>query len=768
VSGAGEMAHGVGKGSIDIRHSLGLVDNFIRGAHAQAMADLVRMYSDSALVMGALPIAATAAGIGLIGGIAYEAAEHVKKLKEEAEKLHTALTEQSTAGNNAFRSLDADILRAEQRADELRNDHLGALSKQLEAIDHQSMDELVKSFGFVQKAADAVFKELQEHWYTLGSGSTGPAHALDQFKVQYENLLSAGKDKEASDLLHGTLESAQKILQLQHAINDNRTGTGMMGPELKNGDAYYSAMTQLREKGIGYSKTEVESQKALVDGLQQQVGIETRVNELRKVDSGNASKSTGNEAAARRATAAKEAVDAQVSMGQAAIAADKATADAQLAVQRASIEARLQSDLDFASRDYQVKAAANQAEIAALNKTSNDYQLQLKTLHDKALSLEAQYGQQRAELTSRASIAENQRDIQAVETGIREQIDATREGTAERLAAIDAGIREEQARHLQDTSFYQGLLTQRVSAARQEAEEEKKLALGVAEASIRGREQAAQEEIRHSAAMAQIKRTVSSPHDLGQIDDAQKQATREYQAKHQALTEQLTLYRQAGQDKVKQAQQTEMQIALLDKQAADRSQELQTQKVQAMRSMWAEVETGYASMFMNVLEGHRSLYGAIGGFLDAAVSKSVSASLQVMAGNKSEQLSYAKTAAAGAYKSMAGIPFIGPELGAVAAAAVFAGAMAFEKGGIVPGVGMGDIVPAMLTPGEMVIPKSMTEHLTSAARSGSGGTSHVTHVHVRPTYNVQTIDGDGMNAALEKHSDQLQRHFENTLRKMNH
>ncbi len=76
----------------------------------------------------------------------------------------------------------------------------------------------------------------------------------------------------------------------------------------------------------------------------------------------------------------------------------------------------------------------------------------------------------------------------------------------------------------------------------------------------------------------------------------------------------------------------------------------------------------------------------------------IAASLQVLMGNKSEQLSNAKTAASGAYKAMAGIPVIGPELGAVAAAAVFAGAMAFEKGGVVPGVGKGDVVPAMLSP----------------------------------------------------------------------
>jgi hypothetical protein len=36
-----------------------------------------------------------------------------------------------------------------------------------------------------------------------------------------------------------------------------------------------------------------------------------------------------------------------------------------------------------------------------------------------------------------------------------------------------------------------------------------------------------------------------------------------------------------------------------------------------------------------------------------------------------------------------------------------------------------------------------------------------------PTYHVNTIDGDGMPEALEKHSDQLQHHMEKAVRKAN-
>lgn len=108
-------------------------------------------------------------------------------------------------------------------------------------------------------------------------------------------------------------------------------------------------------------------------------------------------------------------------------------------------------------------------------------------------------------------------------------------------------------------------------------------------------------------------------------------------------------------------------------------------------------------------------------------------------------------------------PVLAPAFGAMA----FAAEMAFAKGGIVPGVGLGDVVPAMLTPGEAVLPKSLTEGLTNAARSGSMGNAGPTyHVHLRPTYHVNTIDGDGMHDALEKHTDVLQKHFESSVRRM--
>jgi hypothetical protein len=107
-------------------------------------------------------------------------------------------------------------------------------------------------------------------------------------------------------------------------------------------------------------------------------------------------------------------------------------------------------------------------------------------------------------------------------------------------------------------------------------------------------------------------------------------------------------------------------------------------------------------------------------------------------------------------------------LGPVFGAAAFAAVMAFEGGGIVPGTGSGDIVPAMLTPGEGVVPKGVMEGLSNLSKSGGMSGGSVTHnFHYRPAFHVQTIDGNGVKDMLDKHTNEFSRHFQGELRKMN-
>lgn len=81
--------------------------------------------------------------------------------------------------------------------------------------------------------------------------------------------------------------------------------------------------------------------------------------------------------------------------------------------------------------------------------------------------------------------------------------------------------------------------------------------------------------------------------------------------------------------------------------------------------------------------------------------------------------------AIGAYQALAAIPIVGPALGAVAAAAVVAygaeqtaSVLSAQTGGLVPGstaIPDRDTVPAILSPGEFVVPRNTAEEVINAA-----------------------------------------------------
>jgi hypothetical protein len=82
-------------------------------------------------------------------------------------------------------------------------------------------------------------------------------------------------------------------------------------------------------------------------------------------------------------------------------------------------------------------------------------------------------------------------------------------------------------------------------------------------------------------------------------------------------------------------------------------------------------------------------------------------------------LTDAKTAASGAYAAVSQIPIVGPILAPAAAAAAFAGVMAFdtfEYGGVVPRTGV-----AMVHAGERVLPPSVNTVFERMAAQGAGG-----------------------------------------------
>jgi hypothetical protein len=768
-SGGGEMGRAVGGNMMEARHGVMLLGEEF-GIHLpRALTMFISSIGPVGAAMeAAFPFLAIIVGATLL-------IEHLARLREAGEKLTEDQTKFGTAVLNAFNSLDERLIQAQIKSDELKNDHLGALRGELELIDRQSLAELAKQFDDLAKSADEVFAGLKVSWYQLGIGSDGAKHALIDFQLEYKKLLAEGKNEQASGLLTGTLDQAQRTLNMMQQLSANRTGDGQKGDYQK----YEQAANFLREKNLlssvsgDITKTEVQSQEALVAALQAQVGIQSRVENLKNKQGKNATDADSNTQSAKAAAAAKEAADHAARMGQQTIAADRAVADAQLAVKHASVEQRLASDIDFADRERAIQLAANAGQIAALDKHSKDYVNQLAALKDKSIEIEGQHAATVTELRAKASIEANTRDITALEQGIREQIAATQQGSAERLAAIDAGIRMEEAHNQQDSNFYRELLTQRVQAARQEAEQEAQIRqqMGKIEAEyetqsgmqiLAARQKAI--ELSESLAKVSMQRRISDQAQASNLEFLVKQAAIRKEA--EALDKSAKDY----QARLKESQNKEKLLVQQhenDLTAIKVNAEIQrNQRIQAAES---QLKNTIADGLTQSIMQHQSWGQMVASIGDQVVSGIIKNSILIALQEDKDRFGYARTAATAAFKwgwehGGPAAPILAPVMAAVA----FAGAMAFEQGtDRVPGVSRGDTVPAMLEPGEGVVPGGVMDGLRNVAKNGGFERGHVIHVHATFAPSVQAFDSTGVDGVLEQHADKFHKHIEKTIRRMN-
>jgi hypothetical protein len=170
-----------------------------------------------------------------------------------------------------------------------------------------------------------------------------------------------------------------------------------------------------------------------------------------------------------------------------------------------------------------------------------------------------------------------------------------------------------------------------------------------------------------------------------------------------------------------------------------------------------------------VLMGHKSFASMMDSIGNQVVAGLMQNALKTIATMNMTTERQAAAAARDGYLAGMKFPFpanivMAPSLAAIAFSTV-SGFAAGTDG--VPGFGTGDKVPAMLEPGEGVVPGGVMDGLRSMARSGNmGGGTHM-HAHVNPTYNLQALDTDGMQKVLDKHNDTINKHVTNTLRKMN-
>jgi len=449
---AGETGGGVassfshaGEGAGGLRTQIGLLDNAIRGAHAQAMADLIRKYSDTKIVMELLPIAATGAAFVVMAGLAYEGVkkiyEAIKTAKEETEKLKESQAGLSGTIATTATGLKDKFLEAGIAADNLNHNHLGAVKKELELIDDQSLTELEHTFESLASAADKSFAQLKAHWYEFGSGSEGAKHSLEAFQSQYEFMLKTGTDKgaAANKFLDEKIARERTILALQQQASNLEGKQGTYSDQAwANTLAYTAASNKLKAMGVGFSAKEIQSEQDLVDILQAQVSARDTIAKTATVKKHTVVEKSDNqdlteEAALQKVAAAGVEHHAEALLKLARTKAEQTFAstkggkkgddvDAQLANQKTLIEALREYEIGSAAAQLAEKKAVYTADLKAYaNNAAKKKELAAQWVNDQK--------------------AHDDAIVQANADAQKQIVAATREAANQKQAAADAAAK---------------------------------------------------------------------------------------------------------------------------------------------------------------------------------------------------------------------------------------------------------------------------------------------------------------------------------------
>jgi hypothetical protein len=230
---------------------------------------------------------------------------------------------------------------------------------------------------------------------------------------------------------------------------------------------------------------------------------------------------------------------------------------------------------------------------------------------------------------------------------------------------------------------------------------------------------------------------------------------------------------ESGVAKVAEVERVQQQIEALTREHETRKAEIQAQgslkQSTAFDGAMQHMESEAAKSAFRILSGQQSFVSVMSGLINQLSQNLIESVLERQNVERVQQLGNAKTAASNVYAEVSGWPVVGPFLAPIAAGGAFAAVMAFNEGTDgVPGVGNRDTVPAMLTPGECVVPGGVMDGLRKMANSGGfdGGGSTI-HIHVRYSPQVTAIDSNGVEKMLKDHGKMFVKEFHSQVRRMN-
>lgn len=656
-----------------LRTQIGLVDNAIRGAHAQAMADLIRRFSQSAVVMNLLPLAATGAGFAVMGGLVVEAVGKVNEWIHSAELAREAWQNAMQPLENSAEKLQQAVLKDKIALAELTGGPVTDLQKAL-----QGVNDKVAGIDFAAKVQHQVSdaeKQIQSFWDFLDFSQKNAGDESKQFFRDYFNTI------QNSGLSAGPKLLSNEIAKISAEIQQNQSQVEKLRSNLSSGqlESRFNPAMDTGTAGLAM----IESLKGRNDQLQKYLELLQQLNT--------------NETSTQQDNALK----GQISHIKEVQRSTKEAAEEAKRLAHAHEEAL--RAIEEANR----KIVEQQREVEKLKEQERE-----KVVESSTSLLNAQ-----ASLAAEQTKAIYDRREEAVKRALEMGIISERE-YATRIKAI---YEQEEANRIavlnEEKKFYQEQAD--AAAARGDTTTQNNNLAKVAQMDQQILQINEQFGERIAAQNAVIWRQMRQPMDMffAGFDSSIQRATNQWMSGTRTFSSAFASA--MGEMVIKDAEGVE-RILVKDAEMWIRRAVLHQQANAADAALDA---TGAATK--NATES-------------VASSKSVARS--------------AADAAAKAYSAMSGIPVVGPELGAAAAASTFAAVMAFEglasaAGGFdVPSLGPGGIL-ANIHSREMVLPERHADVIRNMADSRGSARPINATFHFSPIVNG--------NFNVEKHGEQM-------------
>jgi hypothetical protein len=616
---------------------------------------------------------------------------------------------------------------------------------------------------------------------------TGSAKSRAEVKAFTEDLKSQGIElnellkryKDANDLINGT-----------HKVTLNSAGP--------HGG---TSQTVTVPNSSGRRDSEVEQAKEDLKNLPDQIAaLHSKLEKLQKED----------------------IPDAMVAGSKEAINEARDIAKAQLAAKRESAMAKIALDEEMARAEAETGKISAQQEIVRLTALeTNKYELQKKflqdskKLHEKDPAKDAAYqanlnGQleslessHQAALT-KLKVEEWRQKAAAGAAGIENEIAATKQGSQERVRLELALVEYMRQTYGLDSEEYKSALRSKIEAERQYAEQQRQIAIAAIDAETENRKAAFDRERLQIDFLAQHKILTEEKRlaALANILD------REYQMELRQFNRKLAL------DGLEQKEKARMEVERdkrVQKHATDElkiDQQTASRKFKIYDTAFGQINNAFHSALSSMGNGNGGFLQSLGqswnGFVanlgssfermvmdwlgaqikmtlihqaakttEVATHAAAEETKQAvtLAGTIKDVFQSAKKGAARAYASVSDIPIIGPALAPIAAAAAFAGIMAF--GSMASAAGGWGQVPedqiAQVHKDEMILPAPIAGGLRSVISSmqfspgtGSAGPTSQPTVHHAEYYSA--IDGQSVRRMVRDNRKSFAKEMKRAMR----